>query len=61
MSINTRLVWEKNKRIVTSQISSTLMQRSLKCGVVFFESDNFQGIFVDSGFIMFTTVLMKEL
>ena len=36
MSINTRLVSEKKKRIITSQVSSILGQCSLKCGVVFF-------------------------
>ena len=61
MSINPRLVWEKKKRIITSEISSILVQCSLKCGVVFFASDNFQGIFVDSRFMMFTKVLIKEL
>ena len=36
MSINTRLVSEKKKRIITSQVSSILRQCSLKCGVVLF-------------------------
>ena len=60
--LNTRFVWEKNTRITTSEISSILVQCSLKCGVLFFfASDDFQGTFVDFRFMMFTKVLMKEL
>ena len=36
VSINTKLVWEEKKRIITSQISSILVECCLKCGVVFF-------------------------
>ena len=46
MSINSRVVLEKKKRIITSEISFILV----KC--FFFASDNFQGTFVDSRFMM---------
>ena len=36
LDLKARLVWEKKKRIITSEISSISMQWSLKCGVVFF-------------------------
>ena len=68
MSINTELdlktgfIWEKKKRITTSEISSILAQRSLKCGVAFyFVGDNFQGNLADFRLMMFSKVLMKEL
>ena len=36
ITINTRLIWEKKKYVIVSQISSILVQCSLKYGVVFF-------------------------
>ena len=36
ISINTWLVWEKNKGTKTDEISSVLVQSSLECGVLLF-------------------------
>ena len=35
LDLKTRFVWEKKKRVITSEISSILVQYSLKCGVAF--------------------------
>ena len=50
--LKSSFVWDKKKRIITSGISSILVECSLKCGVAFFDSNNFQGTFVDFRFLM---------
>ena len=63
LDLKTRFLWEKKKRKYNKiEISSILMQCSLKCGVVFlFASDNFQGTFVDLCFMILIKVLIKQL
>ena len=53
LDLKTRFVWEKKKRITTSEIS-ILVQCSLKCGVTFFLVSHVQGTFVDFRFMLFT-------
>ena len=59
LNLKTRFVWEKKKRIKISESSSTFLQWSLKCRLIFFVQ---LIIFhVPLSVFMFTQVSMKEL